>query len=323
MPVKHSIKIERNGAGERLDLFCSQKLKDITRSRIKNLIDADAILVNGRPVKAGYKLKESDILDIMIPDPVDTEISPENIPVDIVYQDKDLLVVNKAAGMVVHPGVGNYHGTLVNALLYHVKDLSGIGGVLKPGIVHRLDKDTSGLLIVAKNDRAHVNLAEQIKSKAAKRLYKTIVIGDLHQDEGMLTFPIGRSISDRKKMAVTSIHGKDAVTRYEVLERFGRYTFARMQLHTGRTHQIRVHLSHCGYPVLGDVDYNGRKLPREKLRKDELDLWRKLLKIIDRQALHAYHLEFLHPVTEKVISISSELPSDFKKALETIREFYR
>ncbi|MCP4632602.1 MAG: RluA family pseudouridine synthase [candidate division Zixibacteria bacterium] len=323
MPERISFKISKNDKGERLDKVCTRQLKNVTRSRIKNLIDDGNILVNGMPVKSGYMLKTDDILDISLPDPEECDIAPENIPIEIVFQDKDIVVINKAAGMVVHPAVGNYCGTLVNALLYHIKDLSGIGGSLKPGIVHRLDKNTTGLLVVAKNDNAHLKLANQIKEKTAKRLYKAIVIGDIPQDEGELAFPIGRSISDRKKMSVRYDNSREAVTQYKVLERFGRFTFLELRLQTGRTHQIRVHLSHSGYPVLGDPDYNGRTLRNETFRKNELDLWRKILKINSRQMLHAYHLEFNHPVSNDVVSFNSNIPADFREILELIRTFYK
>ncbi|MBD3233917.1 MAG: RluA family pseudouridine synthase [candidate division Zixibacteria bacterium] len=322
MSRKISKKIDAEVAGQRLDIYCKHLLEDITRSRIKNLIDDEKILINGQPVKAGYTLKEGDILDLTIPPPAESEIKPENIPLDIVYQDRDMLVVDKPAGMVVHPAAGNYTGTLVNALLYHIKDLSGIGGEVKPGIVHRLDKDTSGLLLVAKTDQAHLRLSEQIRNRIVKRLYKTIVIGDLPQNEGDLRFPIGRSSSDRTKMTVTHKGSRDAHTQYNVIERFGRYTFAQMRLQTGRTHQIRVHLSHSGYPVLGDPDYGGREQPPGILDKRELDLWRKLMKVLERQALHAYHLTFEHPISGKSVTFESSLPDDFQEAINSIRDFY-
>lgn len=322
MSRKISKKIDTRAAGQRLDLYCTQLINDISRSRIKNLIDHGKILINGQPVKAGYILKGSDILDLTIPPPAESEIKPENIPLNIVFQDRDMLVVDKPAGMVVHPAAGNYTGTLVNALLYHIRDLSGIGGEVKPGIVHRLDKDTSGLLLIAKTDQAHAQLSEQIKNKTVKRLYKTIVIGDLPQDEGDLRFPIGRSSSDRTKMTVTHKGSRDAHTQYNVIERFGRYTFTEMRLQTGRTHQIRVHLSHSGYPVLGDPDYGGREQPQGILDKRELDLWRKLMKTLKRQALHAYHLTFEHPKNGEGTTFESPLPDDFQEAINTIRKFY-
>jgi len=315
--------ITNSDAGKRLDLYCVEFLNEITRSRISNLIKDGNILVNGLPVKGGFKIKSDDIVDIVIPDPQETDIKPENIPIEILYENKEFLVVNKPAGMVVHPAAGNYTGTLVNALLYQIKDLSGIGGKLKPGIVHRLDKDTSGLLLVAKSDRAHVNLAEQIKTKEVIRLYKTIVIGNVSEDEGSLSFPIGRNPFDRKKMAVVYKNSREARTDFKVLERIGKFTFARMQLFTGRTHQIRVHLMHYGFPVLGDPVYNGRKKPHKIINKDELDLWRKLLKIIPRQALHAYHLEFTDPTDKKLKTIESPIPSDFEETSNTIKSFYQ
>ncbi len=322
MKQKSNLKIGADSSGKRLDILCSEMFSDISRSRIKSLIQAGNILVNGRIVKAGYSVKEGDLLDISVPEPIKTDITPDDIPIKILYEDAYLLVVDKNAGMVVHPATGNYSGTLVNALLYHIKDLSGIGGELKPGIVHRLDKDTSGLLLVAKNDKAHIGLSEQIKSKSAQRFYKAIIIGDIPDNEGLLSFPIGRSPADRKKMTVKYKGGREAHTKYKVLERFGKYTFLEVQLLTGRTHQIRVHFSHIGYPILGDSDYKGRSIPTESFGKDELDLWRRLLKILSRQALHAYKLKFEHPITGKTITISSPLPEDISIALNEIRKFY-
>ncbi|MBD3169841.1 MAG: RluA family pseudouridine synthase [candidate division Zixibacteria bacterium] len=323
MSERHFFKIEKDNIGQRLDVFCSNQVEGVSRSRVKELIFQHRIRVNDNPVKPSYKVQESDIIDMFIPDPINIKTTPEDIPLDIRYQDDDLVIVNKAPGMVVHPATGNYTGTMVNALLYHVGNLSGISGELKPGIVHRLDKNTSGLLIVAKNDTAHQSLAEQIKTKTAKRLYKAIVLGNLPEDEGILSFPIGRSAVDRKKMAVSYSHSKEATTRYEVLERYHHYTLAQIQLHTGRTHQIRVHLSHCGYPVLGDPEYKGRRKPIPFLQKEELDLWRKLLKILKRQALHAFHLEFRHPTTGKTMTITCDIPEDMQKALDLIHNHYR
>ena len=243
---------DSENVGVRIDKFLSDRIEELTRSALVNLIADGNVKVNNKVVSKNYKLKLGDEIFVSVPDPVEYEAEAENIPLDIVYEDDDLLVVNKPKGMVVHPAAGNYTGTLVNALLYHCKDnLSGINGVLRPGIVHRIDKDTSGLLLVAKNDKAHNSLAEQIKEHSLTREYEAIVFGNIKDDSGVIDAPIGRHHSERKKMAVTDKNSKNAVTHYEVIERLKGYTYMKFRLETGRTHQIRVHCAYIGHPVSG------------------------------------------------------------------------
>ncbi len=296
-----SLLITESGIGERIDRFVADRL-EMTRSAVQNLLDNGHITVNQKAVGKNYRLKNNDRLDVVIPDPVELEAIPENIPLDIVYEDEHLLVVNKPKGMVVHPAAGNHTGTLVNALLYHCGDsLSGINGVLRPGIVHRIDKDTSGLLIVAKTDIAHQGLAEQIKAHTFTRIYEAIVYGNFYQDNGTVNAPIGRHPIHRKKMAITLQNSKNAVTHYEILQRFGAYTHIRCKLETGRTHQIRVHMAHIGHPVAGDTVYGPDKLHE-----------------LNGQCLHAKVIGFEHPVTGEYLEFNSELPEYFQKMLQKI-----
>lgn len=296
--------IEEKNKGERLDTFVQSIYSDRTRSFIKNLIEKGDITVNGERVKAGYSLRVNDIIDVEVPEPISTDIIPENIPLDIVYEDSDLLVINKPQGMVVHPASGCYTGTLVNALLYHIKDLSGINGELRPGIVHRLDKDTSGLLLVAKNDFAHVNLAEQIKEKICKRLYKAVVLGHLKDKEGQVTTYLNRGTNERKKMFVVPMgQGKIAITNYKVLEEYKGYSYVEYELKTGRTHQIRVHSAFLGHPILGDSVYGK---PDEK--------WG-----LKGQLLCAYKICFFHPRTKEEMTFEISLPDYFQKVLEELK----
>ncbi|MGN1036730.1 MAG: RluA family pseudouridine synthase, partial [Ruminococcus sp.] len=244
---------EKSDTGQRIDKYISENTENLTRSAIQNLIEKGKITVNGKAVSKNYKLRDGDNIEIEIPEPEILDVKPENIPLDIIYEDSDLLVVNKPKGMVVHPAHGNYNGTLVNALLYHCKDsLSGINGVIRPGIVHRIDKNTSGLLIVAKNDISHVKLSEQIKAHSFTREYEAIACGYFKDKSGTVDAPIGRHHTDRKKMCVTYENSKNAVTHYEVIKQYGGYAHVRLRLETGRTHQIRVHLSYINHPVLGD-----------------------------------------------------------------------
>ncbi|MDD6346090.1 MAG: RluA family pseudouridine synthase, partial [Oscillospiraceae bacterium] len=274
-----------------------------TRSAVQNLIDKDKITVNNKIVSKNYKLREGDIISVEIPDPENLDVTAENIPLDIVYEDDDLLIVNKPKGMVVHPAHGNYTGTLVNALLYHCKDsLSGINGVIRPGIVHRIDKNTSGLLIVAKNDISHVRLSEQIKAHSFTREYEAIACGYFKDKSGTVDAPIGRHHTDRKKMCVTYENSKNAVTHYEVIKQYGGYAHLRLRLETGRTHQIRVHLSYINHPVLGD------------------DVYGKPYKGIDGQCLHARKIGFIHPTTGEYMEFTSELPEYFQKILRIIEK---
>lgn len=303
------IKLLEVSEGEegRLDKYLSDKLEDMTRSYLKKLISDDkAVLVNGNPAKPNYKLKPGDIIKLAVPEPIELEIKAENIPLNIVYEDNDMLVVNKPQGMVVHPAAGNYTGTLVNALLYHCGDsLSGINGEKRPGIVHRIDKDTSGLLLVAKNDNAHQKLSSQIKEHSLTRVYKALVHGNIKQDSGRIDAPIGRHPSDRKKMTVTDRNSREAVTNFRVLERYGRYTFVECILETGRTHQIRVHMSKNGHPIVGDKTYG--------VKKEEFNL--------AGQLLHAYKVGFIHPVSGEYMEFVSELPDYYMNVLDRLRNF--
>lgn len=303
------IKLLKVSEGEegRLDKYLSDKLEDMTRSYLKKLISDDkAVLVNGNPAKPNYKLKPGDIIELAVPEPIELEIKAENISLDIVYEDNDMLVVNKPQGMVVHPAAGNYTGTLVNALLYHCGDsLSGINGEKRPGIVHRIDKDTSGLLLVAKNDNAHQKLSSQIKEHSLTRAYKALVHGNIKQDSGRIDAPIGRHPSDRKKMTITDKNSREAVTNFRVLERYGRYTFVECILGTGRTHQIRVHMSKNGHPIVGDKTYG--------VKKEEFNL--------TGQLLHAYKVGFIHPVSGEYMEFVSELPDYYMNVLDRLRNF--
>lgn len=303
------IKLLEVSEGEegRLDKYLTDKLEDMTRSYLKKLISDDkAVLVNGNPAKPNYKLKPGDIIELAVPEPIELEIKAENIPLNIVYEDNDMLVVNKPQGMVVHPAAGNYTGTLVNALLYHCGDsLSGINGEKRPGIVHRIDKDTSGLLLVAKNDNAHQKLSSQIKEHSLTRAYKALVHGNIKQDSGRIDAPIGRHPSDRKKMTVTDKNSREAVTNFRVIERYGRYTFVECILETGRTHQIRVHMSKNGHPIVGDKTYG--------VKKEEFNL--------AGQLLHAYKVGFIHPVSGEYMEFVSELPDYYMNVLDRLRNF--
>ncbi|MDG4478799.1 RluA family pseudouridine synthase [Streptococcus parasuis] len=292
------IKVETGGV--RLDKALSE-LTELSRSVANDQIKAGQVLVNGQVKKAKYTVQEGDIITYQVPEIEEIDYVAEDIPLDIVYQDEDVAVVNKPQGMVVHPSAGHTSGTLVNALLYHVKDLSGINGVLRPGIVHRIDKDTSGLLMIAKNDDAHTKLAAELKDKKSLRKYWAIVHGNLPNDRGVIEAPIGRSEKDRKKQAVTA-KGKEAVTRFQVLERFGDYTLVELTLETGRTHQIRVHMAYIGHPVAGDEVYG----PRKTLKGHG-------------QFLHARTLGFTHPKTGEVVAFTAEAPAIFQDTLEYLR----
>jgi len=306
--------------GKRIDLFLTDNYPGQSRSRIQKLISEKKILVNEKTTKPGYRIKANDKITVEIPPLKELKAEPQNIPINIVYEDKDLLVVNKEAGMVVHPAPGNYDKTLVNALLYYCKDLSGIQGVLRPGIVHRLDKGTSGLLVVAKNDFAHNHLSQQLKKREIHREYHAITWGNLGSDKGTIEVPIGRALTDRKRMKVTAVRGREAVTEYEVLERFKLCDLVRIKLQTGRTHQIRVHLSFTGHPVLGDPDYGGRQNWISGISPAHRNFCNHLLKLIDRQALHAKKLGFTHPRTEEYMEFETKLPQDFANVLKELRK---
>lgn len=300
---KFVLNVEETDSGIRLDKWlASKKETDMTRTAVQNLIESGGVLVNGKTVSKNYKQKSGDVIEVTIPDPVELDAKPEDIPLDIVYEDESLLVVNKPKGMVVHPAPGNYSGTMVNALMYHCKGrLSGINGVIRPGIVHRIDKNTSGLLIVAKTDTAHNFLAEQIKEHSFTREYELVAEGRFRETEGTVNAPIGRNPDDRKKMCVIYTNSKNAVTHYSVIEQFEKYAHLKCRLETGRTHQIRVHMSYIGHSVLGD------------------DVYGKPFKGIDGQCLHAKKIGFIHPVSHEYMEFDSELPEYFKEILRKVR----
>lgn len=292
-------------AGIRIDRCLSEKCPQLSRSYIQKLLKDGQICVNGRPVKANYKVQKRDQILLSLPELKDPDILPEEIPLDILYEDEDVLVVNKPKDMVVHPSAGHTEGTLVNAVLAHCKgNLSGINGVMRPGIVHRIDKDTTGALLICKNDEAHRDLAEQLKEHTIRRRYRAIVAGNLKEDEGTVDAPIGRHPVDRKKMAINHKNGKEAVTHYQVLERFGNATYIECRLETGRTHQIRVHMSSLGHPLLGDETYGLSKNPYH----------------LQGQALHAMILGFVHPRTGAYMEFTAPLPEYFLKLLDKLRK---
>lgn len=293
----------KESAGERIDRYISDNIAELTRSAVQGLIADGLVLADGKSVSKNYKLRGGETVEVEIPEPEPMDAVPEDIPLDIVYEDADLLVVNKPKGMVVHPAHGNYTGTLVNALLHHCGDsLSGINGVIRPGIVHRIDKDTSGLLIVAKNDAAHLHLAEQIKVHSFTREYEAVACGSFKESEGTVDAPIGRHKTDRKKMCVTTENSRNAVTHYSVIKQYGGYAHVRLRLETGRTHQIRVHLAYIGHPVLGDAVYG------------------KPFRGIEGQCLHARKIGFIHPTTGEYLEFTSELPDYFVSVLSKLEK---
>ena len=302
--MSKQIFIVQDDIAVRLDVFLTQTLEEtLTRSHIKKLILDGAVRVNRVYVKSGYNLKLGDEVEIEIPEPVLSKILPEDIPIDIIYQDEDIAVINKQRGLIVHPGAGAPNGTLVNALLYHINDLSGINGEVRPGIVHRIDKDTTGLLLVAKNDNAHLNLSKQIAEKSCQRFYKALVDGVIRDNQGAIDAPIGRHRRNRTMMCVAK-DGRRAVTHYRVLQRFERHTLVEFKLETGRTHQIRVHCKHINHPVSCDPLYNANS----KLQKFD----------VSGQLLHAYKLIFRHPRTGFLTDFTAELPKDFQDALKIL-----
>lgn len=304
MSEKIVLTVDENSVGDRIDRYISENVADMTRSGVQKIIDSGLVLVNSVVIGKNYKLRQGDEITLTKPDPVTLEVVAENIPLDIRYEDSDLLVVNKPKGMVVHPAAGNYGGTLVNALMYHCGDsLSGINGVIRPGIVHRIDKDTSGLLIVAKSDLAHIHLAEQIKEHSFTREYQCMVYGGFKQDDGMIDAPIGRHPTDRKKMAVTEKNSRYAVTHYTVERRYQGFTHLRVRLETGRTHQIRVHMAYIGHPVAGDPVYG----PKNVITR------------LNGQCLHAGLIGFIHPRTGEYMEIRSELPDYFTDFIKTLK----
>lgn len=293
-----TVTAEAEDAGTRADVFLAAKL-GVSRSNMQKLLEDGRVKRGEKIIKANYKVRAGEMFVVDIPEPEPIEAVPENIPLDIIYEDDDVVVLNKVRGMVVHPAPGNYTGTLVNALLCHCSNLSGINSAIRPGIVHRLDKDTSGIMIVAKNDAAHISLSQQIQSKTAVRTYLAVVRGNIKTDSGTIETQIARDKTDRKKMAVVKEGGRDAITDYEVLERFGKYTLVRCKLRTGRTHQIRVHMEYLGYPLVGDPKYSPMKTPFG----------------IKGQALHSHTLEFTHPRTGERMKFEAPLPEDMHKII--------
>ncbi len=297
------ILVSEENAGERLDKLIAKEIPELSRNAVQKLISDSLVFINSQAVGKSVKVKKGDEIVFDIPEPVELKAEPQNIPVEIVYEDNDLLIVNKPKGMVVHPAPGNPDGTLVNALLYHCKGrLSGINGVIRPGIVHRIDKDTSGLLIVAKNDMSHAFLAEQIKEHSFKREYKAVVVGRMPNEKGTVDLPLGRSRNDRKKQAVNGLNPRNAVTHYEVLEHFNGFDYCRFILETGRTHQIRVHCASLGRPVAGDTVYGSQKNTYS----------------LSGQCLHAALIGFIHPTTKEYMEFTSELPDYFTQFLNKI-----
>lgn len=290
-------------SGVRLDSLIAEALPDISRSAAQKLIENGLVTLNGKAVKKNHKTSAGETFEITLPEPEITDVIPQNIPLDVVFEDKDVIVINKPRGMVVHPAPGHPDGTLVNALLYHCGDsLSGIGGMIRPGIVHRIDMDTSGLLIVAKNDSAHTHLSAQLSDRSLSRVYEAVVYGRIKEDSGTISAPIGRHPTDRKRMAVTDKNSRSAVTHFEVIARYNGFTHVRCILETGRTHQIRVHMAHIGHPLLGDLVY-GKKKPD---------------KGISGQCLHAKKLKFIHPSTNEQMSFDTELPEYFSEVLKKL-----
>lgn len=294
--------VEENTQKKRIDSYIVDKNINLSRTAIKRLLDEGKILVNGKKQKPSYKPEVGDIITIEIPEPEEVELKPQDIPIDVIYEDKDIIVVNKPKGMVVHPANGNPDGTLVNAILAKCKDsLSGIGGEIRPGIVHRLDKDTSGLLIIAKNDQAHINMSKQIQDRKVIKKYIALVKGVIGENTATIDMPIARSTKDRKKMAVDP-NGKEAITHYKVLQRYDKYTLLEIKIDTGRTHQIRVHMAYIGHPVVGDMQYSNGK--------NEFG--------IEGQMLHSKYLEFDHPITGKRLKLEAPLPEYFEQVLKEL-----
>ncbi len=301
-PETYFFEVPPGDEGNRLDLYLSRQVPFLSRNQIQRLIEKGKVLVNSKKSRSSYRVRGGDFIEMEVPPPEEIILKPQHLPLDIVYEDKDLLVINKPQGLVVHPAPGHYEGTLVNALLYHCPDLTGIGGYLRPGIVHRLDKDTSGLLVVSKNELAHKSLTEQLKNRTLKRKYLALVHGEVMEDKGVIDAPLGRDPRNRKKFAVVP-DGKPARSYYRVLEKFPGFTLLEVELETGRTHQIRVHLAYAGYPVAGDPLYGSKRNPLG----------------LPGQALHAYQISFSHPRTGELMTFEAPLPSTFKKALAYLR----
>ena len=296
-----NLKFQTEEKGQRIDKYLCEQTQ-LTRSRIQQLIEQGAVEVNGKATKSNYKINPGDLIEVSYEDLSELDVVAQDIPLDIRYEDSDVIVINKPRGMVVHPANGNQQGTLVNALLYHCKDLSGINGVLRPGIVHRIDKDTTGLIIVAKNDKAHLELSKQLQDKTVNRLYYALVHGTFAHDYGTIDAPIGRDETDRQKMAVTEKNSTEARTHFRVLERFKDYSLVECRLETGRTHQIRVHMRYIDHPIVGDEKYGYRRTMK-----------------IGGQLLHAHQLEFVHPSTGEKMVVEAEIPQDFAEVLQRLR----
>jgi 23S rRNA pseudouridine1911/1915/1917 synthase len=313
-----TLSVGSEAAGQRLDRFLVRET-GLTRAQIQRLIRSGQVRVDGKVTKAGLALREGSRIEMTVPSAVPSHIEPEPIPLDILFEDDSLLVVNKPPGLVVHPGAGVHHGTLVHGLVHHCRDLEGVGGVLRPGIVHRLDKDTSGLLVVAKTHRAHLALVAALAARRVRRVYRALVWGRLI-GEGRIEAAIGRDPHDRKRMAVLSRGGKEAITTYLGRESFDFLSDVELTLQTGRTHQIRVHLAFCGHPVFGDPRYGGRTRPLARLAADQRRAAQRLLTLMRRQALHAERLEFEHPETGCVLRFAAPPPDDFSSLVEALRE---
>ncbi len=297
--------IDENDADKRIDAYLNDELEDLSRSALQKLIEKGSITVDGKAVSKNYRLKRGNVIEVNIPEPVGINIEAENIPLDILYEDNDLIVLNKPQNMVVHPAPGHYTGTLVNGLMYHCGDnLSGINGVLRPGIVHRIDKDTSGVLVIAKSDAAHKGLSMQLAEHSMTRVYNAVVYNGFDENEGTVDTLIGRSQNDRKKMAVLKSGGRRAVTHYSVIERLGKFTLVELRLETGRTHQIRVHMAYIGHPLLGDPVYG----PKKQIFN------------LQGQVLHARVLGFVHPITGEYMEFQAELPEYFKRVCQAVRD---
>jgi len=302
--LKQEFVVAQEEAGVRIDRYLSDRCQDISRSYLQKLLKEESVLVKEKPVKSNYKVNTGDLISLSLPEIKEPEILPEEIPLDVIYEDKDIILINKPKGMVVHPAAGHYSGTLVNGLMSHCRnDLSGINGVMRPGIVHRIDMDTTGVLIVCKNDMAHNSISEQLKEHSITRKYAAIVHGNLKEDEGTINAPIGRHPVDRKKMSINEKNGREAVTHYRVLERFKQFTYIQCQLETGRTHQIRVHMASIGHPLLGDSVYGPAKCPFR----------------LTGQTLHAGILGIIHPRTGEYMEFTAPLPDYFEELLRILR----
>jgi len=311
----HAFRIDKEDSGTRIDVFLASRLDLFSRAQIQKAIAGGSVHLNNLLVKAGQRLREGDQLVFEPPPVASYDVAPENIPLDVVYEDSYLLVIDKPAGLVVHPAAGNYQGTLVHALLFHCQDLSGIGGVMRPGIVHRLDKGTSGLMVVAKTDAAHQGLAAQFKRHEVKKTYQALVYGDVKGEAGAIDAPVGRDTVDRKKMSTRTRRGKEARTSWQVGERYGAITLLQVDIETGRTHQIRVHLHHANHPIVGDAVYGGAS----RVKALTNPLLKEKVKMLNRPALHSSQLSFTHPVTSRPLSFSAPLPMDMSDLCDFLR----